>query len=49
VPNGAKTLTLPVNPNVKVFAMTLSGDGDGIAQPLQPLTDDFSQTNSLIK
>jgi alpha-mannosidase len=42
VPEGAEFLELPVNQNVKVFAMTTSQDEDGGATPLQPLTDDFS-------
>jgi len=47
VPHAAKTLELPVNSNVKVFAITLSGDGDGIAEPLQPLMDDFSNAKEI--
>ena len=47
VPKGAKTLVLPNNPNVKIFALTLSGNDVKEAQPLQPLTDDFSQNKTI--
>ena len=46
VPNGAKTLELPLNQNVKVFAITVSEGADESVQPLQPLTDEFSQTKA---
>ena len=46
VPNGAKTLELPLNQNVKVFAITVSEEADESVQPLQPLTDEFSQTKA---
>lgn len=46
VPEGAETLELPVNPDVKVFAMTMTSD-DKSSKMIQPLTDDFSQVNDL--
>ncbi|MCX6308506.1 MAG: glycosyl hydrolase-related protein [Bacteroidia bacterium] len=39
LPEGAKTLELPANPAIKVFAITLSNDANRGAKPLQPLTD----------
>lgn len=47
LPKGAKTMVLPNNPNVKIFALTLSGNEAATAQPLQPLMDDFSQSHSV--
>jgi len=47
VPSATKILELPVNSNVKVFAITVSEDGDGIAEPLQSLMDDFSNAKEI--
>jgi len=47
LPKGAQSLELPVNPGVKVFAITLASDANSNAKPLQPLTDEFSNANEI--
>jgi alpha-mannosidase len=44
LPNGAKSVVLPKNQRIKVFAITAVNNGGGDVKALQPLTDDF--TNS---
>lgn len=41
VPSGAKTLTLPNNPNIRILAASVT-DTDTTAEPVQPLYDAFS-------
>lgn len=41
LPNGAKTITLPVNSKIKVFAVTVAGNSNDNVVPLQLLYDDF--------
>lgn len=42
LPPGAKKLTLPNHPGIRVFAATLAGNDNGATQPLHPLYDDFT-------
>lgn len=42
VPAGAKTLTLPENPRIRVVAATVAQNENDATQPAQPLYDDFS-------
>jgi len=44
VPKGAKTITLPENQKIKVFAITVAKNGSDDVRVLQPLTDDFSNS-----
>jgi alpha-mannosidase len=44
VPKGAKTITLPENQKIKVFAITVAKNGSDDVRALQPLTDDFSNS-----
>jgi alpha-mannosidase len=44
--NGAKTLTLPNNPNIRVFAATATTPGIAATQPAQYLYDHFTQPES---
>jgi len=46
LPKGVQTLELPVNSAVKVFAITLSTNAS--AEPLQSLTDDFSNATDCV-
>lgn len=41
LPKGAKTLTLPVNTKIKIFAVTAAGNMNDDIVPLQLLYDDF--------
>ncbi|MDP4238198.1 MAG: glycoside hydrolase family 38 C-terminal domain-containing protein [Bacteroidota bacterium] len=41
LPKGAKSLTLPVNNKIKVFAITVAENGNDNIKVLQPLYDDF--------
>ena len=41
VPKGAKSITLPKNPNIKIFAITVANNTNEDVTPLQPLYDDF--------
>jgi alpha-mannosidase len=41
VPPGAKTLTLPDNPDLRIIAVTAARDDHDATQPAQPLYDDF--------
>lgn len=45
IPQGAEILELPVNSNVKVFAITLANDKTASSKLVQSLTDDFSQVS----
>ncbi len=47
LPEGAQILELPVNPSVKVFAITLTSGVNSNVKPLQPLTDDFTNTKGI--
>lgn len=42
IPPGAKTFTLPDNPNIRLIAVTAALDNHDATQPAQPLYDDFS-------
>ncbi len=42
VPIGAKTLTLPDDPRIKVLAMTMSRNTNDVVRPAQALYDDFT-------
>ena len=42
VPAGAKTLTLPNNPRIRVFAVTAVADAHDGVRPARPLYDDFT-------
>jgi alpha-mannosidase len=41
IPPGAKTLTLPDNPAVKIMAITAANDPDPAFRPAQPLYDEL--------
>jgi alpha-mannosidase len=41
IPKGAKSITLPKNAAIKIFAMTVANDGTEDATPLQPLYENF--------
>jgi alpha-mannosidase len=41
LPKGAKTITLPKNDKIKIFAITVANNTNDEATPLQPLYDDF--------
>ena len=45
MPAGARTLRLPDNPNVRILAVSVADDGNGIT-PAQPLYDTLPATNS---
>lgn len=42
VPAGAKTITLPKNPRIRIVAMTAALDPAAATEPAQPLYDDFA-------
>jgi alpha-mannosidase len=42
VPGGAKTLTLPDNPRIRVLAVSMASDENASTVPAQPLYDDFA-------
>jgi alpha-mannosidase len=42
LPAGAKTLTLPNNPHIRVFAVTAALDDNAATQTAWPLYDDFT-------
>jgi alpha-mannosidase len=48
IPQGAKTVTLPNNQKIKIFAITAVKENAGDLKVLQPLYDDF-QTNTPIQ
>ena len=41
----AKTITLPVNDRIKIFAITVARKNSDEAKILQPLSDDFSENS----
>lgn len=41
LPKGAKSVTLPKNENIKIFAITVANNTNEDVTPLQPLYDDF--------
>ena len=45
LPPGAKTLTLPKNPNIRILAVSVASE-DTEAKPLQPLYDELPSTNA---
>lgn len=47
LPKGAKTITLPKNEAVKVFAITVANDGATDVVPLQPLYDNFDYASKV--
>jgi alpha-mannosidase len=44
LPEGAKTITLPNNRNIKIFAMTMVNNSFDDNKPLQPLYDDLKNS-----
>jgi alpha-mannosidase len=44
LPKGARTLTLPVNSKIKIFAVTVAENVNDNILPLQPLYDDFKDS-----
>jgi alpha-mannosidase len=47
VPKGAKSVTLPKNTKIKIFAITVANNKNEDVIPLQPLYDDFSNDKSI--
>ena len=47
IPKGTRSLTLPHNPKIKIFAATLAQDSR-LAEPAAPLYDDFSKRVEII-
>jgi alpha-mannosidase len=45
---GAKSITLPTNENIKIFAITVAKSKAGDAQPLQPLYDNFDDSKPFV-
>jgi alpha-mannosidase len=45
VPAGSKTLTLPSNQNIRIFAITVAKNENDDLKALQPLFDDFKDNN----
>jgi hypothetical protein len=41
IPKGAKSLTLPTNQNIRIFAISVANNGNDDLNLLQPLYDDF--------
>lgn len=48
VPKGAKTITLPDNQRIKIFAMTVGKDTNGELKALQPLFDEFQDSKPAV-
>ena len=48
VPAGAKTVTLPNNPKIRVFAMTAANDPAAGTRPARPLYDDFTNRKPIV-
>jgi alpha-mannosidase len=48
VPAGAKTLTLPKNPNIRILAMTAARDPAAGTRPARPLYDDFTGRKPIV-
>ncbi len=42
VPKGSRSIKLPDNDRIKILAITVAKDDEGVASPLQPLYDDYS-------
>ncbi len=47
LPTGAKTLTLPQNPRIRIFAATVAHDEADDLVPVHPLYDDFTSRKSI--
>jgi alpha-mannosidase len=47
IPQGAKSIILPDNPSIKIFAMTAADNENDQSIPLQPLYDNFDNRKSL--
>lgn len=47
IPKNAKTITLPNNASIKIFAITAAKDLTNEALPLQPLYDDFANDKKI--
>jgi alpha-mannosidase len=47
IPNSAKSITLPKNAAIKIFAMTVANDPDEDTMPLQPLYDNFKDNGTV--
>jgi alpha-mannosidase len=48
LPKGAKSLTLPKNENIKIFAITVANKTNEDITPLQPLYDDFKNNKPVV-
>jgi alpha-mannosidase len=46
IPLGAKSITLPINSKIKIFAITVSENNNGEIMPLQPLYDIFKNNRN---
>ena len=47
LPKGAKSVTLPKNDNIKIFAITVVNNANEDVTPLQPLYDDFKNNKTV--
>ncbi len=47
IPEGVRTLRLPQNGRIKIFAMTVAGPGEE-ARPLEPLYDNFQDDGTYL-
>ena len=47
LPKGAKSVTLPKNADIKIFAITVANNANEDVTPLQPLYDDFKDNKSI--
>jgi alpha-mannosidase len=48
LPKGAKSVTLPQNENIKIFAITVANNTNEDVTPLQPLYDDFKDNKPVV-
>ena len=48
LPKGAKSVTLPNNENIKIFAITVANNTNEDVTPLQPLYDDFKDNKPVV-
>jgi alpha-mannosidase len=42
LPPGARTLTLPNNPDIRILAASVAQNNNDATQPIRPLYDDFN-------
>ncbi|MEZ5105379.1 MAG: glycoside hydrolase family 38 C-terminal domain-containing protein [Draconibacterium sp.] len=47
IPNGTKSVTLPQNSKIKIFAVTVANEPKSEIAPLQPLYDDFKDSKAV--